>query len=233
MRLILIAIIISCSAISLAHADDRNFNLGNPKPNPNSSDAPVNYIPPVEPNIQKVKYLMPNPTTTLRERVDRLLYGIKVDLPPEYDHYGYEIRRYMAHVAGPEVLGNEARLKEELNNIANAKIVYKYWREDILKQIDAIEKEIAEKNVSGDIHSSFKFNSGVASAFLSECQVWLNRNENMLKFLLENQDNYDYHMPEFNFYTSDDREKFADLYISSQEARKVMNRYVSFATMVY
>ena len=72
--------------------------------------------PPVEPNIEKVTFLKIDPPRSIKDRVNRLLHGLYTDIPPEFDHYGYEIRRYMAHIAGPNVLSNPERLQEVLRD---------------------------------------------------------------------------------------------------------------------
>src|SRR4051812_43914435 len=60
------------------------------KPDPQTG---LVYAPPIEPNFIPVKFLKTTPPKTLQERIDRLVEGIKIDTPPEYDYYGYEIRR--------------------------------------------------------------------------------------------------------------------------------------------
>ena len=51
-----------------------------------------------EPFFKEVTFLNLEHPRTFQGRIDRLLYGIYTDVAPEYDHFGYEIRRYMAGV---------------------------------------------------------------------------------------------------------------------------------------
>ncbi len=60
-------------------------------------------IPPQEPNIVVAKFLKIEPPQNLTERVARLAHGITVDMPPDYDYYGYEIRRYMQGVGNLKI----------------------------------------------------------------------------------------------------------------------------------
>jgi hypothetical protein len=193
----------------------------------------LKYQPPPEPNIQPVKFLKQDPPASLQERVDRLLHGIKVDIQPEYDHYGYELRRYMAHVSGPSVFNNEAKIKEELSNIKKANIVLDYWRREILRENSEIAKLIQEKNAPTNIRTSFKYNSGLALAFLSECQIWIQKNKELLEFLLESQGSYIYTTDRFEFQNSADRNMFAGMFNAAVQSRSYINEYVPFAGMVY
>lgn len=234
----LFLLILFCAFVPLsAHAQKMNqysqkLNIGQPIA-PTEPGQDTRYEPPVEPNIPPVKFLKPDPPASLRERVEQLLYGIKVDIPPEYDHFGYEMRRYMAHVAGPDVLGNETRLQEELKNIRKAKIILKFWREELFKQMSALEKDIAAQKPSADVLTGFKYNSGIARAFLAECQAWLDKNEAMLQYLADRQGLYEFKYPEFTFQKVEDRMGFATRFKAAREARDIINDYVPFAIMVY
>lgn len=191
------------------------------------------YIPPVEPNLPKVKYIKQDPPRNLRERVDRLLEGIKTDIPPEYDHYGYELRRYMAHVAAPDAFANRDRLKAEATNVKNANIVFTYWRTEMLKEMKAIEKEIETQNAPSSVRTTFNFNQGVVQAFMVECQAWIQKNKEMLEFLEEAEGQYTFETPDFKFDNFAALSRFSALYKASEEARKYINEYVPFSQMVY
>jgi hypothetical protein len=193
-----------------------------------------NYRPPAEPKFDKVTFLKVEPPRTLKESIDHLLYGIYVDTPPEYDHYGYEIRRYMANIAGMDVLADPARIEQELANIANARIIYEYWRKDLSKKISDISKAIeADPSVSPTMRSTFKYNSGVVTAFLTECRAWIDNNEAVLKFLRERQGQYVYKDPIITFDEKQDRLDFQMLYKAQQKALTEINEYLPFMVMVY
>ncbi len=191
------------------------------------------YTPPVEPHIPPVKFRKQEPPVNLNERVERLLHGIKIDISPEYDHYGYELRRYMAHVSGPEVFNNAEKIKEELSNVRKAEIILQYWRQDVMRESGEIAKLIEEKNAPTKTRTSFKYNSGTALAFLSECHTWILKNRDMLEFLQEKQGTYTFDGERFNFGNGKHREEFAGKFLATLQARKYINEYVPFAGMVY
>lgn len=190
--------------------------------------------PPVEPGIDKVTFLKIEPPRSLKDRVDRLLHGLYTDIPPEFDHYGYEIRRYMAHIAGPDVLGNPPRLQEEIGNIRKAKIILEYWRRELNREIDEIETAIAaDPNAPSSLLTTFKYNRGVVNAFLIECQSWIDNNEAVLQFLADNPESYAYKDPVFTFGEQEERLEFISLYKARLKAHKHITEYAPFMVMVY
>jgi hypothetical protein len=190
--------------------------------------------PPVEPYIKEVKFLKPDPPRTLGERVDALLHGIHTDLPPEYDHYGYEMRRYMAKIAGPNVLGDKAAMEAQLKNVAYAAVILQFWREAMQKEMESIEQEIAtDTNITPGIKTVFRYNSGVANAFFAECQNWLDNNRLVLQFLIDKHGTYTYEDPVFSFEENIDRLNFTSLYKAQQESLANMRGYIPFMIMVY
>jgi hypothetical protein len=231
MRQILLIIVLFAALAPYPALAQKDLH-GGPSLDPNNPLI-LKYQPPPEPNIQPVKFLKQDPPVSLQERVDRLLHGIKVHIPPEYDHYGYELRRYMAHVSGPSVFNNEAKIKEQLSNIKKANIILDYWRREILHENAEITKLIQENNAPTNIRTGFKYNSGLALAFLSECQIWIQKNKELLEFLLEAQGSYVFATDRFEFQTSTDRNTFAGIFNAAVQSRSYVNEYVPFAGMVY
>lgn len=193
----------------------------------------LKYEPPPEPNIQPVKFLKQDPPVSLHERVDRLLHGIKASVPPEYDHYGYELRRYMAHISGPEVFKDPERIRKELSNVKKAEIILEYWRQEIMKEKTEIAKLIEEQNAATNTRTSFKYNAGTAMAFLSECHIWIQKNRELLEYFLKSQESYVYNEGKFEFSSQRERDAFAAIFIAAVESRNYINEYVPFAGMVY
>lgn len=194
----------------------------------------LDYAPPAEPNISPVSFLKIEKAYTVQGRIEQLLHGIVVDVPPEYDHYGYEMRRYMASVAGPQVLGNPQRLEEELSNIHRARIILQYWRKKLEGDMAALEKEVEGPDVSPSYKTGFKYNKGVVLAFFAECGSWLDNNENVLKYLLDvGPDAYSYKDPSMSFEDKAQRAKFVSLYESRERALKQMQDYTPFRIMIY
>jgi hypothetical protein len=197
-----------------------------------TEQAPV-YTPPADSELPKVKYLKMQPVRNLQEKIDRLLQGIKIDIPPEYDYYGYEIRRYMTHVGNIEVYKNPDRRKLEEENIKNAQIVFSYWVADIRKQEQEIQEEIEKTNASSNLRTSYNYNSGVVAAFQVECQGWLTNNEQMLKFLDDNSGAFLFESPFLKFTQSEARDAFAVLFSAREKARQQLNKYGPFAGVIY
>ena len=79
--------------------------------------------------LPEVTYFDPPEITVLSEQFDSLLFGILTDLPPEYDLYGYEVRRYMSGIYSEAVFTDKIELKQQLYNIRRAKIVLSYWED--------------------------------------------------------------------------------------------------------
>lgn len=192
------------------------------------------YNRPDEPVFEKITFLKLEPPRTLSERVDALIQGMYVDIPPEYDHYGYEVRRYMAAVAGPEILGSPEKLKEQIKNTKRAEIVLKYWRQDVQEEISAIEAEIEQSNAPSSIRSSFKYHRGVAEAFFVEAGNWIYQNRAMLKYLQEiGPGAYELDEYSLSFSSQKDLQKFAGLYKAREAALERIQDYTPFRMMVY
>ena len=185
------------------------------------------------PGLPKVTFLQLDPPRTLDERIDRLVQGIAVDIPPEYDQYGYELRRYMATILHPQIFTNQKRLQEEAQNVKNAGIVLRYWKKALRAEIEAIEAEIDKGNVPSSTRSSFNYKKGIVTAFLVESQVWVDNNQKLLDFLLANPRGYSYEAPWLTFHNSEDKKTFIALFRAREEAHAHMVEYVPFAMMVY
>lgn len=193
----------------------------------------LGYTPPVEPHLPPVKFLKQDQPVNMRERVDRLLHGIKVDISPEYDHYGYELRRYMAHVSNPQVFNNPEKIKDELSNIKKAEIILQYWREDLMRESGEIARLIEEKDAPTNIRTTYKYNSGTVLAFMAECHTWIQKNKELLEFLIEKQGLYDFDGEKLIFKNNKNRDEFASVFTAAAQARAYINEYVPFAGMVY
>lgn len=192
------------------------------------------YAPPKEPVFEKIVYLKIDSPGSLGERVERLLHGIRVDIPPAYDHFGHEIRRYMAGVGGPQILGSHENLKAQIRNVNNAKIVARYWREAMMAEVAEIEKQIEAEDASSSTRMIFKFNRGVVQAFFAELESWLNVNRAMLDMLLRiGPDRYSYADPVLTFRNQEDMAYFSNLYRTREKALQQIRTYTPFRMMIY
>lgn len=194
----------------------------------------IPYRQPAEPGFEKVTYLKQEPCTMLRERIERLIHGIYVDIPPEYDHYGYEIRRYMAHIGGQDVLNSSHNIRAQLKNIKNAQIILKYWREAVNKEAEAIEAEIGKTTGDSSIRSSLKYHRGVAQAFFTEAASWMRNNQGLLEYLDGlDKDTYEFAQPTMVFNDTNALRHYAALLKARDKSLKQMQEYAPFIKMVY
>lgn len=194
----------------------------------------VGESPPVEPYIPEVKFLKIEKPLAVSQMVESLLYGVYTDIPPKYDHFGYELRRYMAKVGSTDVLGNEQRIYDEMTNIRKARIVMRYWRDSLSSKISEIEKIIDEnENTSSRVRSEFRYNRGIVHGFLADCQKWIDVNYEFLEFLQKKKLNYKYEDPMMIFGDGTDRTEFIALLNKRETARSKINEYVPFARMIY
>ena len=193
------------------------------------------YEPSAEPDFVQVEFLKIDPPKTLQERVDRLIQGIYVDIPPEIDHYGYEVRRYMAHVGNVDILKDRSRLEKEINNIKMANIILKYWRKELSKEISSLQEAIEAGDVLSQTRTSFRYNSGIVRAFFTELQGWLNNNENLLMFLWNKKGAYGYRdrTLSITFDKAEDFKEFKKLYKMQNDSLEHVNEYAPFMMMVY
>lgn len=234
----LLALLLALICANVAQAGDQTYdfyiypedlNAGQPDPETN-----LVYAPPIEPSIPKITYKQITPPASLQQQIDNIIMGVTVLLPPEFDHYGYEMRRYMANVGNPEIYADPERLKQEKQNIDNAEIVFTYWMSDLQKQMQAIEQALDEQeSSSGSLRSSYNYNRGIVAAFRIEAESWLENNTALLDFLIENPDIYTYEKLKIKFNRPEALEAFATLYDVRARARKQINKYQPFTSMVY
>ncbi|MFK7840100.1 MAG: hypothetical protein AB8B83_07185 [Bdellovibrionales bacterium] len=192
------------------------------------------YMIDTEPVIREIKFFKPEEPKTLTQRIDALLHGVTVTLPHEYDVYGYEIRRYMSSIAGPEVLADPKRLAKELANAERAKIVFDHWQKKLLAQMNELEKIIEEdRNIEPTTRTTFRFKSGKVRAFITETNSWISNNHKMLEFLFERRNQYKYTHPKINFSTREDANRFLDIFRARQKSVELMHEYAPFRSMIY
>ena len=91
----------------------------------------------------------------------------------------------------------------------------------------------SDSTIDAATRSTFKYNSGIAEAFMLEAQSWIDNNENVLKFLAENFDSYSFKDPIFDFYENSQRLDFISLYKARKKANERIVRYAPFRVMVY
>lgn len=245
MRLFIFVALFTCMAqfafISSADALDRVVNKSTSLFLPNIYHSGIkkhdlddmNIEEPPEPFFEKIKFLEKQPADSLAQRVDRLVHGITIDIPPEYDHYGYEIRRYMSDLLTPSDLNDPEKLMEKIVNVKKAKIILDYWKKAINEEKKAIEAKIKNENVPSSVITSFRFNVGNADKFLADAHMWIDSNQEFLEFLQENQNQYYVQYPFYEIESDTVRSKFKRLYESRQRGLEAIIEYSPFRAMIY
>lgn len=187
-----------------------------------------------EPSFPEIKfYKYPEPST-LSARIETIVHGLTISLPPEYDLYGYELRRYMSTIAGSEAMNSKKRLAAEIANTKRAKIILEHWGKEITAYIDKLGAEIeADDSIDSATRTSFKFKSGKAKAFLVEANSWVDNNQAMLEALYEMWGVYEYRDPSINFRNQEDLNKYARLFRAREKSLRLMHEYPPFRMMIY
>lgn len=190
--------------------------------------------PPEEPNIVPVQFLKVPTVTALELRVDQLLQGIKTDTPPEYDHYGYEIRRYMSHIGNPAIFEDDKRLIEEIANVKKARVIVSYWQKALDAEVMALEKLVNESGENPALRTSFKQNKSTVRSFVVALQGWVDANERFLVHAYEIGNLYENFYPEIVFVTqTNDRIDFYNNFVLKQSKLTEIRKYGPFGLMVY
>ncbi len=189
--------------------------------------------PPREPNIIEIKFLKDNPPRGMLERISRLIQGIDTDIPPEYDIYGYEIRRYMAQAGNPKIYTDEDFLIQQIKNVRKARVIITFWQKHLESEIDDIKKQINEEDSSSLMWTSLKQNRQQTRSFIIAAQSWLDSNERFLMNVLDIQSNIQLEYPEIIFMRAHERIEFYNLLQIRQVKLEQIKKYQPFAMMAY
>jgi len=191
-------------------------------------------LPPNEPNLSKTKFLKYPPIFSLGERVERLIYGIKIDVKPELDHYGYEIRRYMAHVGNIHIYDDNEFLNEQMINVKKSRVIVNFWKKHLEKEINEMEAIIDnDSSVELRVRTTFKQNKFTVQTFLNILSSWIDSNERLLQAVKKEPNIYGVRYPELEIVIPASRVNFFNLYSKRQAKLKDLRKYNTFAMMVY
>ncbi len=208
-------------------------NIPMPELEPGSVIIDDDEVAPNEPNLVEITYLKIMPPRSLRERVDRLIHGIAMDIPPEYDHYGYEIRRFMAKVGNPLIFTDEEFLIEQIKNVRKARVVLRFWQKHIQDEIEAIEAEIEKIDAGSGIRTALKQNRQATRSFFVDAQSWVDSNERLLMVIFDIFGYVQFEYPEVIFIRPHQRIDFYNAYQARQFKLKEIRKHQSFSYMVY
>lgn len=187
-----------------------------------------------EPVLPEVQFFALEPPKTMSQKVQAVLYGITIDVPPQYDHYGYDIRRYMVSVGSPMVFEDPERINQELHKIDYALKVLHAWSEKNTQEIQALEAEVAaSKDVEPQIHQDLRLNKAKAQGFFSEAKIWLENHKRGLELLARKRGHYYYEDSAFTFDNAQDMKEYASIYEAQQKSLSEIHEYVPFRIMMY
>lgn len=189
--------------------------------------------PPSEPHFKKVKFLKQPPPKTLGERVDRLIHGIYIDIPPEYDHYGYEIRRVMKSILTPHDLNDPLLIPEKLENVRKARIILDYWKKELNKEMRELEALVEAQNTTINIKTTYRYNSRIVTEFIPILYGWVDKNLQFLEYVQSMNGEFYVNYPFYEIANKEKRIKFQKLYNEREEALKKVIQYSPFRAMIY
>lgn len=189
--------------------------------------------PPNEPNIIPVTFLQDTPPRGLLDRINRLIHGIDVDIPPEYDQFGYEIRRYMSHVGNMKIYTDEKFLIEQIKNTRKARVIVRFWQQHLEKEIEEIEKQVADEDSSSSVWTALKQNRQTTRTFVIDLQGWVDANERLLMNIFDTFGYIQVEYPELIFLRPHERIDFFNLLQTRQAKLNAIKKYQAFALMAY
>ncbi len=231
-----LGIILLCSMATMSYAQDSDYEeVFMPELFPTSVTIDSDEEPPKEPNLYKVEFLEMPSLNSLDERINRLIQGISMDIAPEYDHYGYEIRRYMARVGNTKVLeqGQDEYLIEQIKNTRKARVIAEYWKKHLEKEMDEIQTLLQGEGVSFSTKTAFKQNTNTVNTFLISLMAWIDANENVLMNVFDHPGVHDLIYPEVFFAKPHLRIEYYNLMAARAQKLKDITEYRPFALMVY
>lgn len=216
-----------------AYAQNTKYIIMEGQPVPKSAEKYKQFFQ-SDPVFEAVRYLKQLPPETRRERIERLVHGVSIDLPPEYDYYGYEIRRFMASVGGPMVLASQNNISGQLQNINTAQKIAHEWQVEVMTEVKNIEDSFEEKEPTSSERGLFKFNKGTVIAFFVELNSWLNNNERALSFLRDvGEEGFTFEDPVFRFASNRDLKRFQNIYKAQYQSLVQLHKYPPFRMMMY
>ncbi len=189
---------------------------------------------PAIPYFPEVTYQRPPVPQTVSEQVSSVKYGIDIIIDPKYDHYGYEIRRFMVGVLNPEVYTDLEKINDELFNIEKAKIVAEYWSKHIRIEAKEIKENIEKSSASNNqVQRILGHNLATANIFFADLNQWIQSNKKNLDFLKEHYGQYGFEDPVIVFDDVKKQREFEDLLKDQQAKLDKIRAYGPFTNMPY
>ena len=192
--------------------------------------------PPVSPIFAQVPFKRLPEVSGLEDRMDRVIQGVIMDVSPEFDHYGYEIRRYMSKIGDIEIYTDEEFLKDQIRNVRKARVIAEYWIDRINKELDTLEEEVEKASaLAFSTKTEFKMNARRLKTFQIVLKSWINANEDFLMAVFNNFPEIELVYPELivNATASSGRVDIYNALVARQTKLKEIRQYEQFIMMVY
>lgn len=187
---------------------------------------------PQEPVFTDVKYKEILPYNGIEDRVKRLTQGVSESIPPEFDHYGHEIRKYMARTGNFKIYSDEEFLKEQIKSVKKARVVMEYWEKYVKQEIDEIDAQINGKFVTSATKTAHKQNKARLKTFMVVLKSWIDSNERLLMYLFNNPGIVEIEYPEL-IVQPRNRVGLYNLLAFKQQKLKELKQFQPFEMMVY
>lgn len=190
-------------------------------------------MPPEEPKFADIKYKKDTPIISIEDRINRLNHGTTKVIPPEYDHFGHEIRKYMENVGNVKIFDDEEFLKDKIKSVKKARVVFDYWEDHLNKETKQIEAILAEETVTATARTNYKQNEARLKTFIVVVKSWIDANERYLTFVFDNQEFLEIQYPEIIVTESRFKVELYNLLAFKQQKLKELQDFGPFEMMVY
>lgn len=240
-------IIICLLTFIVPHAADANRGNKRHILNPDASyDPPFQPIllstsilidgddkPPTEPNFADIDYKKNTPFNSIEDRINRLSHGVTKSIPPEFDHFGHEIRKYMSDVGNMKVFEDEEFLKKQIKSVKKARVIFDYWEDYLNNEVKGIDDVLATETVTSSARTKLKQNKAQLKTFVVVLKSWIDANERFLTFIFENPDILEVQYPELVVSEARYKVDLYNLLAFKQQKLKELQSFGPFEMMVY
>lgn len=188
---------------------------------------------PAAPSFEKKTYQQPEEAKTAESKLDAQLFGITSFIDSDFDVYGHEIRRYMANTLNPSKMNNPLDVLETYKDIRRAKIVVQHWKESKQSELDLLSQEIETAGSVARLRSKITHTKNTFDQFFTDLENWVQANEDVVRFMFENQGEIEVVYPLYYFMNFDDKEEYLTLHIEREKTLSAIKEYLPFSKMIY
>ncbi len=190
-------------------------------------------VRPVEPSFAEVEYKRNTPFNSIEDRVSRLAHGVSKNIPPEFDHYGHEVRKYMAYVGNDRIFEDEEFLRKQIKSVKKARVVLEYWVDYLSEEQKKVEEILLNETVSATARTKHKQNKAQLKTFMVVIKSWIDANERYLTFIFQHFDVLELDYPQILVLESRYKTELYNLLAFKQQKLKELKEFKPFEMMVY